>query len=76
MKTIKIIDLLNKIANGEEVPKKIRYNSIYRSPLVYDEQAEDYDNNGKSYMFVYLFSYKIPSKFLNNEVEIIEEKKK
>lgn len=25
MKTIKIIDLLNKIANGEEVPKKIRY---------------------------------------------------
>lgn len=25
MKTIKIIDLLNKIANGEEVPKKIKY---------------------------------------------------
>ena len=25
-KTIKIIDLLNKIANGEEVPKKIKYN--------------------------------------------------
>ena len=29
-KTIKIIDLLNKIANGEEVPKKIKYkNEIY-----------------------------------------------
>ena len=25
MKTIKVIDLLNKIANGEEVPKKIKY---------------------------------------------------
>ena len=25
-KTMKIIDLLNKIANGEEVPKKIKYN--------------------------------------------------
>lgn len=24
-KTIKVIDLLNKIANGEEVPKKIKY---------------------------------------------------
>ena len=31
MKTIKIIDLLNKIANGEEVPKKIKYeNDIYK----------------------------------------------
>lgn len=26
MKTIKIIDLLNKLANGEEVPEKIKYN--------------------------------------------------
>lgn len=25
-KTIRVIDLLNKIANGEEVPKKIKYN--------------------------------------------------
>lgn len=29
-KTIKIIDLLNKMANGEELPKKIKYhNKIY-----------------------------------------------
>ena len=25
-KTIRVIDLLNKIANGEKVPKKIKYN--------------------------------------------------
>lgn len=28
IKTIKIIDLLNKIANGEEVPKKIKINNV------------------------------------------------
>ena len=28
MKTIKIIDLLNKIANGEKVPKEIRHNGF------------------------------------------------
>ena len=26
---MKVIDLLNKIANGEEVPKKIQYNGYY-----------------------------------------------
>ena len=28
MKTIKVIDLLNKIANGEEVPKRIDYGGL------------------------------------------------
>jgi len=39
MKTIKVIDLLNKIANGEEVPKKIIFlGNTYR----YDEIDKTY----------------------------------
>ena len=38
---MKIIDLLNKIANGEEIPKKIRYGD-----LIYNvsDVGEDYYN--------------------------------
>ena len=39
---MKVIDLLNKIANGEEVPKKIRIPSVYRVSLTYDEIKHDY----------------------------------
>lgn len=64
MKKIKIIDLLNKIANGEEVPEKINFNGEeYR--LNY---ANTYvDKNGK-----YIFQ-KYNNLILNDEVEIIEE---
>ena len=34
MKKIKIIDLLNKVANGEEVPKRIKYENETR---IYNE---------------------------------------
>ena len=36
---MKVIDLLNKIANGEEVPKKIEYRNI---KFVYDEDNRIY----------------------------------
>jgi len=75
---MKIIDLLNKIANGEEVPKKIfykykhlEYNEEYY--LTYDRHYECYyDEEGRP----------IPSLLadnlwnLNDEVKIIEEEKK
>lgn len=72
MKTIKIIDLLVKIANGEEFPKKIKFNnSIWeyeRNGYVQDFQNEI----GKCLMeFVPIDKYG-----LNKEVEIIEEPKK
>lgn len=66
MKTIKMIDLLNKIVNGEEVPKQIKYsNKIYTlSNLVNDYMNEDGD---------YL-TYKFDDfDILNDEVEILEE---
>ena len=74
---MKIIDLLNKIANGEEVPKKIKINKI-----IFEYQGDDYlykDEDKKEY---WLFSAGYTDKFewldsaLNTEVEIIEEEKK
>ena len=72
MKTIKIIDLLNKIANGEEVPEKIKINNViyeYRSYMYCTEKANYQDIED------YLFG-KWNFNILNEEVEIIEEEKK
>lgn len=69
---MKVIDLMNKIANGEEFPKKFKYNDkiyIYASDdfSVDDRREEwfieDYANNA------YLYE------FLNEEIEIIEKEK-
>lgn len=70
--TIKIIDLLNKIANDEEVPKKIKINNViyeYRGYMYCTEKANYQDIED------YLFG-KWNFNILNNEAEIIEEPKK
>jgi len=65
---MKVIDLLNKIANGEDVPKKIKfldkqytfeeeYKKYYRHGVISDSFEDDW----------YIF------KILNDEVEIIED---
>ena len=59
-KTITIIQLLNKIANGEEVPKKIKKKYLEGNSF------EDLIDNLK-------YFDKDFSKTLNDEVEIIEE---
>lgn len=66
---MKIIDLLNKIANGEEVPKEIEHNGdLY----LWEKNNKTYysEPNGADLM-AYI---DIPSE-LNDEVEIIEEEK-
>ena len=85
---MKVIDLLNKIANGEEVPKKIKYNGkIYFYHKGYDfDYAYTTDKGGYLIENKSLFqfsSYKDNCwndnsmiEFLNEEVEIIEENKK
>ena len=89
---MKIIDLLNKIANGEEVPKKIKTRI---TTYIYDEFAKDYVEESQEdvlkretritndifyeyYLFRKLGSgrYLCISQQLNYEVEIIEEPKK
>lgn len=70
---IKMIDLLNKIANGEEVPKKIRFrDDIWK----FDKCVKDYMNeDSNEYLFANIFGLETESA-LNCEVEIIEEPKK
>ena len=67
---MKVIDLLNKIANGEEVPTKIRY-QIFELDRTYSADIRTYyvDKEG-------MFFFKDYSYMLNDEVEIIEEDKK
>lgn len=72
---MKIIDIFNKIANDEEVPKKVKFNDeIY----TYKPEWKDYADEDTHYgLFVDTISntYQI-TKMLNEEIEIIEEDKK
>ena len=68
MKTIKIIDLLNKIARGEEVPQKIRIGALY----MYWDGSVYWDEDGESQFCEVIGSSEYS---LNREVEIIEEEK-
>jgi len=68
---MKVIDLLVKIANGEEVPRKIKYDTknYYFRNYDYKEYYidEDYIDEQTSFIDCIDF-YK-----LNDEIEIIEE---
>lgn len=71
MKTIKIIDLLNKIANDKEVPNNIKYeNTIY----YFDEEEKRYLKE-TSMSAIGISDDYLLDVMLNDEVEIIEEKK-
>ena len=65
---MKIIDLLNKIANDEEVPKKIKYDD--REFKFIGGAYEDKERKDLAY---YDFTC---WRFLNDEVEILEEENK
>lgn len=67
-KRIKIIELLNKIANGEEFPKKVKFEDrIY----TYYNEMTDYKN--ENYFLFDMISDGCVKDFLNDTVEIIEE---
>lgn len=69
-KKIKVIDLLNMIANGEEVPEKVKYqNEIWK----YCKDLEDYLRPSKE---TTLFTMYYIHRILNNEIEVIQEPKK
>ena len=66
---MKVIDLLNKIANGEEVPEIIEFDDTkYYFRKIYKEYYR-FDNSSTLYRDYNVF------KILNDEVEIIEEDK-
>lgn len=62
---IKVIDLYNMIANGEELPKRFKYNNlIWNKAFVGDDWFNE--------MLMLRFSNVIDTSVLNNEIEIIE----
>ncbi len=64
---MKIIDLLNKIAKGEEVPKTITYmGSVYD----YDNECKDYEDIMTGDLF---FDDRYNTHVLNDEVAIVLE---
>mgnify|MGYP003446483281 CR=1 FL=1 len=66
---MKVIDLLNKIAKGEEVPKKIKYTWFYE--WSYDNTRDEYcymQKNGDRFDSDWLIE-----SILNDEIEILEE---
>jgi hypothetical protein len=66
---MKVIDLLNKIAKGEEVPKKIKYTWFYE--WSHDNTRNEYcymQKNGDRFDSDWLIE-----SILNDEIEIIEE---
>jgi hypothetical protein len=69
---MKIIDLLNKIANGEEVPKHIHIRDIDSYTWQEDIKAywSDRDENNL------LYDLDLSSTDLNEDIEILEEEKK
>lgn len=75
MKTIKIIDLLNKIANKEELPKKIKVLSNNKN-FNYEKALDDYIGENDDGLFnECILETTSLEKYLNEEVEIIEEEK-
>lgn len=70
-KEITIIEIINKIANREEVPQKIKYiDKIY----IYTEENQDYlDIEDEFYLLGYTFSNLRKRDFINDKVEILEE---
>ena len=67
---MKVIDLLNKITNGEEIPKKIEYCEVSYSIM---EHKIDYYND---YYEDYFIGDILRLDRLNDEVKILEEEKK
>jgi hypothetical protein len=67
---MKVIDLLVKIANEDEIPEKIKYeNYIYW----YDKNWKDYKNAQVEFRSYLINSRYHNTDFLNDEVEIIED---
>lgn len=69
MNKIKVIDLLNMISKREEVPKKIKYEGeIYE----FNKNIHGYWGGKNKDCFRAMVNWR----YLNNEVEILEEEKK
>ena len=71
---MKIIDLLNKIANGEDVPKEIKYRDVIFRYDCYNQCYIQKNYDKYNDLFMQLSDHKGTD--LNYEIEIIEEETK
>lgn len=73
---MKIIDLLNKINNNEEVPEKIKFNGIV---FEYDKRQQEYNYKNDDGYYETLLYRVMTTHFIRSllraEVEVIEENK-
>ena len=69
---MKIIDLYNKIANEGKIPKKIKFNGY---EYLYHDKEHGYCRNDYDCNYICLDSEYYLFDILNDEVEILEEKK-
>ena len=76
MNKIRVIDLLNKIANNEEVPEKIKWEDIIYAYSDYDKDYLEFPFSDEEYRGLFCMKDSILTQFLNDEVEILEEEKK
>lgn len=67
---MKIIELLNKIANGEDVPDKIKYRNCIFEKTEGAGISPDYANNDNEFFLEYISN---EADSLNEIVEIIED---
>ena len=70
MKKITIIQLLNKIANGEEVPSKIKYDDFYWS---WCGSCKIYETRDEENIEINLYRSLVYEGDLNDEVEILSD---
>ena len=70
---ITIAQLLNKIANGEEVPKQVKWLDYI---WTFDTMVKDYVGNGAFLFQDNIMNFESVYDFLNLELEIVEDKPK
>ena len=70
---MKVIDLLNKIANEEKIPGKIKFNDY---EYLYHDKEYGYCRYNYNCTYICLNSEYYLFDILNDEVEILEEEKK
>ena len=68
-KKIKIIDLINRVESGKEIPKKIKYNQL---EFKYDKGSGKYIRKNSS-IITWFCIERFTNDFLNKTVEILED---
>ena len=75
---MKVIELLNKIAKGEEVPKKIRIREVDYNFTKINTKNLTFSDRGSNINYAYendFENYWLDCARINEEIEIIEEEK-